>query len=323
MRRTKAFTLIELLVVIAIIALLVSILMPGLSRAREIARRASCKANVSSIGKALAMYSASFNDQYPFLRTDPAFWITAPTGLSSASSGITDSNVGVTDSSQANISAFMFMLVRFGQGPGIFVCPSCSNDKVDPLTKGPSNLFFWDFSSDTNVSYSYQAPVRVSTTSSRGGASSYSPDDFRSGFNSSSDSSLVILADRGPGYGNSTIITTFDWATDGNTTLGMSQNHSAGEFINALCADTHVIDGTTANIGCTGQKNIGNSATSAKDAIYSCASGNDTYNPATNSPALVNEVWDGATPENDVKYHYSQKDSFLIGPAKATGSTSG
>ena len=54
MRRTKGFTLIELLVVIAIIALLVSILLPSLNRARELAKRAICGANLNSIGKGIA-----------------------------------------------------------------------------------------------------------------------------------------------------------------------------------------------------------------------------------------------------------------------------
>ena len=66
MRRTKGFTLIELLVVIAIIALLVSILVPTLGRARELARQAACMANMSAVGKGIKMYSAGSNDRYPF-----------------------------------------------------------------------------------------------------------------------------------------------------------------------------------------------------------------------------------------------------------------
>lgn len=56
-RHKQAFTLIELLVVVSIIALLVSVLLPSLNKAREVARRIKCAAGLNQVGLAERMYA--------------------------------------------------------------------------------------------------------------------------------------------------------------------------------------------------------------------------------------------------------------------------
>lgn len=79
-RRSSGFTLIELLVVIAIISILATILLPSLSQARELARRAACTSNLRGLGIGCTMYSQEWKGQLPwqygYTSTHPCSFVT-------------------------------------------------------------------------------------------------------------------------------------------------------------------------------------------------------------------------------------------------------
>jgi len=66
-QRCKGFTLVELLVVIGIIALLISILIPTLGKARNQAQRIKCQANLQQIGQVWHMYANENDGWFPIL----------------------------------------------------------------------------------------------------------------------------------------------------------------------------------------------------------------------------------------------------------------
>lgn len=155
MARKKGFTLIELLVVVSIIALLMGILLPAVQRARELARRAVCAANLSAVGKSLAMYAAGHGDRFPLVRdnvvpdgtfvtTDQRPWGANPVHPTQWGTAV-----------QQNL----FLLVADGLlGEGSFVCPSSGNSVTDRAPTGSAAPGDFGFGGPENVSYGLQYP---------------------------------------------------------------------------------------------------------------------------------------------------------------------
>lgn len=138
-RQSRAFTLIELLVVIAIIALLMSILMPALGRAREQARDRTCAGNLRNIGVGILMYLQDSDFVMPNFHSDPA---------TNQVNGFTwedaSGNLAKWDS---DYSYWGIIFYNFLKDRRVFGCPSFRNYSEmiaqDPLYGGNPKLIYY------------------------------------------------------------------------------------------------------------------------------------------------------------------------------------
>jgi len=155
--KKTGFTLVELLVVIGIIALLISILLPSLNKARETANRVKCQSNLSQMGKALLLYSNENKGSFP--RTYAG---TGAIKLDYSATGATNTDPFGNGAVPANsIPAAMFLLVRNeDMTTEVFTCPSGTAEK--DLMQNSAATQRSNFTGDTttglvtkNVSYSF------------------------------------------------------------------------------------------------------------------------------------------------------------------------
>jgi len=71
-RRKKAFTLVEIITVVAIVGLLIAIIVPTISKARQQTRRTVCAANLRQVGTAFISYMQYNRDRMPHISKTPS-----------------------------------------------------------------------------------------------------------------------------------------------------------------------------------------------------------------------------------------------------------
>jgi prepilin-type N-terminal cleavage/methylation domain-containing protein/prepilin-type processing-associated H-X9-DG protein len=228
--RRKGFTLVELLVVIGIIALLISILLPSLNRARETANRVKCGSNMRQIGQAIQLYCNENKGNYPRTAYNSAVG-TAITGTFDSGNGVATADPFITNITINDAVKPMFLLIRTQDiTPEVFICPS-SNDEKDTYgtTAGVSAQWKVTFSKPTNLSYSMANPYPdVNAVNS-----SYK-------LNATTGAEFAIAADKNPA-GSTTytgLSTALENSSQKDMQLANSPNHQ-GQGENVLYGDGH------------------------------------------------------------------------------------
>jgi len=159
---------VELLVVIGIIALLISILLPSLNKARETANRVKCAANLKAIGNSLLLYSNDWKGAYPRTIYDVSGaqggFLVPTWGTGAISSNpFSNGSQGTSRPYNNDVSAAIYLILTTQDITGdSFVCPSSSAEKWDfgGAINSAANWSNWDGQKEIvkHLSYSYQNP---------------------------------------------------------------------------------------------------------------------------------------------------------------------
>ncbi|MGP8199953.1 MAG: type II secretion system protein [Limisphaerales bacterium] len=115
-KKIGAFTLIELLVVIAIIAILASMLLPALARAKQKAQRITCVNNLKQVGTAYRIWENDNGDHFPQQQMQSLGGCLETIGNGTATPA--------TTAAECAWLPYALMANEMGQSPKVLMCPS-------------------------------------------------------------------------------------------------------------------------------------------------------------------------------------------------------